>query len=135
MTSHNEFYPEGGQPLLPCPFCGGEPAITFGTRNNTRTVDVVCQDCYASMPEFCEEGAIQDWNRRPVGVAQGAPDKRLAKIQAIAHDCREAACVWDQTMGGRDEAPKVIEIYIRIADTLDAALALPSTDVGGGNGS
>lgn len=59
--------------LLPCPFCGGEPhVVPTHVSGGAEFAEVVCYDCYASVPcerEFATEGesvrsAAIAWNRR-----------------------------------------------------------------------
>lgn len=72
--------------LLPCPFCGGDPAITIGVSpRGQKTVDVVCQDCSATVPAFCESDAITDWNTRATPPAAPAGGEGEAVAYWVEH--------------------------------------------------
>ena len=51
---------EGGNELLPCPFCGGTPKVMIAP-----DIWIQCTECGA-MSEFSatEENAVRKWNRR-----------------------------------------------------------------------
>jgi Lar family restriction alleviation protein len=109
----------------PCPFCGGEGAITTGiSPRGIKTVDVICQACSGTMPAFCEEDAVADWNTRAPAPSAWQPDDRFQKGFNLAlKQCAEAV-----KFCGECDCPRM---------TVDAikALSLPSSDRGGVGGS
>lgn len=60
--------------LLPCPFCGGEPALTFigNNRTKSRKVNIKCKGCRIQRTDaalihdmdWLEKVAITAWNTR-----------------------------------------------------------------------
>ena len=70
-NSGNEFIADV---MLPCPFCGSEPDITFKGNNHTkkRSVTIKCPKCRIQRTdaalrnnhEWCAKVCIEQWNAR-----------------------------------------------------------------------
>lgn len=55
--------------IKPCPFCGSEAEIiNFNSEYGTVTIGCTNEDCDITMGKgfFCEESAIEHWNRRHI---------------------------------------------------------------------
>lgn len=73
---HNKFLDK----LLPCPFCGGKPKITFKGNDHTKTrsITIKCSDCRVERTDsairydhnWLKNMALGQWNTRVDGEQQ-----------------------------------------------------------------
>lgn len=79
-----------GDEMLPCPFCGGQPIITFIGNNHTkkRKVEIKCKSCrvqrtnaaiYNDLQSLAEL-SINQWNKR---ICQSKNNEQSDEIDPI----------------------------------------------------
>lgn len=89
-----------------CPFCGGKAAIVLGMKQTVRTVDVTCQDCGGTMPAFCEDDAISDWNTRASASREArTPGETCATCEGSGYSNHPDSGEICQTCKGSGAAP------------------------------
>lgn len=112
---------EGGEELLPCPFCGDKPTYTAypgGVWHSVQCTDGECPGFAGTRHRFSAAEAFGDWNRRTPAPAANGPGEAVmgtAQQQPTGDDVRAALlfCLWHH-QGGSSEIGQPIRFALGI---------------------